>query len=405
MKKNFTQLRHIMNMINKSIYEGYLSAEWKEFDKENIVELYNGMYAHCDDVADVEGYYYHLQIDSDEFVYDEINECYILSENSVFVKSGRNRDDFYTHENSANSLNNIFRYDGEYIDEYYMESYDLVFTECGSIAHRDDVYYWESDDEYHFEPENDDRLIQSYSFRPNPSFKYIKNENPYTNLIPFYGIELEVENRDERNSNGAMAEQINAPHLYFKSDGSLENGFEIVTHPLSFNWIQENKNEFEVMLNDLKKWGFNSYDANTCGMHIHISKKSFGTWQLFRFIKFFNEYKEFIVSISQRKIEQIKKWASIEDETESELIYKAKKKCGNSSRYCAINLQNGATIEIRIFRGTLNYASFMKNIEFVDALYNYTKESNNCTLIGFKEFINSTSSYSNLKKFIHLKNI
>lgn len=391
-------------MINKSIYEGYLTENWKEH-KEDIVELWNGMYAHIDDAADVEGYWYHTQIDIDEFVYDEKDECYILLENSVLVRTGRRHADYYTHHNNANSLNNIFTYNGEYIDDDYMDDNNLVFTECGTIAHIDDVYYHESDGEYHFSPEEDERLIQNYSYRPIPSFKYVKNENPYTNLIPFYGIELEVENRDERNSNGAMAEHLDAPHLYFKSDGSLENGFEIITHPLSFNWIQSNKNQFEQMLNDLKKWGYNSYDANTCGMHIHISKKSFGTWQLFRFIKFFNDNKEFIVSISQRKFEQLKKWASIEDESNSELIYKAKKKDGNSSRYCAINLQNGATIEIRIFRGTLNYASFMKNIEFVDALFNYTKDSNNCTLIGFKEYINSTSSYSNLKKFIHLKNI
>lgn len=402
MKKNFTQLRHIMVNIKKSLDEGYLPIDWKEH-KNDIVQLWNGLYAHIDDAADVEGYWYHTQIDSDEFVYDEIDECYILLENSVFVKSGRNRSDFYTHENNADSMHNIFYYEGEYIDEYYMDSYNLTFTECGSIAHIDDVYYWESDGEYHFSPEEDESIIENYSYRPYPQFKHCKNEN--IKNTPFYGIELEVENKSNKLSRSDMAERLQNSHLYFKSDGSLQDGFEIVTHPLSFNWIYEHISDFEWMLNELKTNGFNSYDANTCGMHIHISKKSFGTWQLFRFIKFFNEYKEFIVTISQRKVEQLKKWASIEDESESELIYKAKKKCGNSSRYCAINLQNSATIEIRIFRGTLNFQSFMKNIEFVDALFNYTKDSNNCTLIGFKEYISSTSSYSNLKKFIHLKNI
>lgn len=402
MKKNFTQLRHIMNMINKSIYEGYLDSEWK-FEKEDIVELYNGMYAHINHVIDIDGYYYHSDIDNDEFIYDEIGSEYILLENSVVVRNGRRCCDFYTHENNANSLHGIYRYNGEYVNDSYMEDNNLVVTECGSIADGDEVYYWESDGEYHFSPEEEDSIIENYSYRPYPSFKYLHNES--TTSIPFYGIELEVENKTNKNSNNEMAECIEDSHLYFKSDGSLQNGFEIVSHPLSFNWIHENKDKFECMLNELKSWGFNSYDANTCGMHIHISKKSFGTWQLFRFIKFFNEYKEFIVSISQRKVEQLKKWASIEDESESELIYKAKKKCGNSSRYCAINLQNSATIEIRIFRGTLNFQSFMKNIEFIDALFNYTKDSNNCTLTGFKEFINSTSSYSNLKKFIHLKNI
>lgn len=402
MKKNFTQLRRIMVMIQESISDGYLDSEWK-FEKDDIVELYNGRYAHINNTIDINGYYYHSDIDIDEFIYDEITNEYVLLEDSVIVRNGRHESDFYTHQNNANSLHGIYRYNGEYVNDSYMEDFNLVVTACGSVAHCDDVYYHESDGEYHFECEEEDSIINSYSYRPYPSFKYLQNES--LTLTPFYGIELEVENKTNKNSNNDMAECIEDSHLYFKSDGSLQNGFEIVTHPLSFNWIHENKDKFEGMLNDLKLWGFNSYDSNTCGMHIHISKKSFGTWQLYRFIKFFNEYKEFIVSISQRKVEQLKKWASIEDESESELIYKAKKKCGNSSRYCAINLQNSATIEIRIFRGTLNFASFMKNIEFIDSLFNYTKNSNHCTLDGFKDFINSTSSYSNLKKFIHLKNI
>ena len=62
-------------------------------------------------------------------------------------------------------------------------------------------------------------------------------------------------------------------------------------------------------------------------------------------------------------------------DNDSSLIYKAKKKDGNSERYVAINLKNSQTIEIRIFRGTLNFNSFMKNIEFAHALFMYTKEN------------------------------
>jgi hypothetical protein len=140
-------------------------------------------------------------------------------------------------------------------------------------------------------------------------------------------------------------------------------------------------------------------------MHIHISKANFTTWHLYRFLKFFVENKEFIVSISQRKIEKLQKWANIEDENDSSLIYKAKKKDGNDKRYVAINLQNKATIEIRIFRGTLNSNSFMKNIEFAHSLFMYTKENKDISLDGFKMYLESSCDYSNLKKFINLKNL
>jgi hypothetical protein len=122
-------------------------------------------------------------------------------------------------------------------------------------------------------------------------------------------------------------------------------------------------------------------------------------------MKFFVENKEFIIGISQRKFDKLQKWANIEDNTNSELIYKAKKKEGNSARYVAINLQNYATIEIRIFRGTLNGQSFYKNIEFVYSLFMYTKEHNEISLQGYKDYIENSCDYSNLKKFIKLKNL
>jgi hypothetical protein len=260
-----------------------------------------------------------------------------------------------------------------------MERNSLVHDCNGNIRDLDDVYFWESDNEYHNEPENDDdddddsgidsACINSYSYRPSMKFHKLSNENENA---PFFGIELEVE---RKNSNGLkhkyMAGKIDHEHWYFKTDGSLTDGFEIVTHPMTFNYIQQNEKEFTNSLKLLVENGYNSYDANTCGMHIHISKNNFTTWHLYRFLKFFVENKEFIVSISQRKMEKLKKWANIEDDNDTSLIYKAKKKDGNNERYVAINLQNKATLEIRIFRGTLNINSFMKNIEFAHFAYSH----------------------------------
>ena len=406
-QKTFKQLRFLMARINESICNGYIDSNWKEY-KDELVELYNGCYSTLDNCVDVEGYYYHSDIDSDMYVFDELTNDYILEENAILVSGYNNGQyEYYTHRNFVNDCcHDIYRYQRSYVDSNYMDYNSLALDVNGNVGHLDDLYYWDSDGEYHtYAEEEENQLIQSYSYRPVTSFKYLSSELQSNSEIPFLGIELEVENKLDKIKNDSMAQLIDSSHLYFKTDGSLSNGFEIVTHPLSFNWIQENANKFESMLTDLKSNGFNSYDSNTCGMHIHISKKSFGTWQLYRFMKFFAENKEFIVSISQRKIDQLKKWANIEDNGNDELIYKAKKKDGNSSRYCAINLQNHSTIEVRIFRGTLNYCSFMKNIEFVNALFCYTNESNECTIQGFREFVNSTSTYSNLKKFIKLKNL
>jgi hypothetical protein len=159
------------------------------------------------------------------------------------------------------------------------------------------------------------------------------------------------------------------------------------------------------MLDKLIKAGYRSYDSSTCGIHIHLSKKCFTTWQLFRFIKFFIDNKQFVIDISQREIEQLERWAAIENDNDDTIIYKAKKKCGGFKRYSAINVQNDSTIEIRIFRGTLNYLSFLKNIEFCYALFNFSRDSKETTISAFKEYIEQSNEYAMLKKFIKTKNL
>lgn len=409
----FTTLRVIMQMIEKSIKNGYLSDDWKKDrinNYENIIVTYSGYYAFKDDCVMVENEYMHENEDEDDYLWDELDDCYIMQDNASYVENGR--DGYYTHDDNCSGCNDIYRYGDQWIDANYMERNDLVHDCDGDIRRLDDVYYWESDCEYHSEPEEeeddddcdmDSATINSYSYRPSMKFHKLSNENENA---PFFGIELEVE---RKNSNGLkhkyMAGLIENEHWYFKTDGSLTDGFEIVTHPLTFNYIQQNEKVFTNSLKLLVENGYNSYDANTCGMHIHISKNNFNTWHLYRFLKFFVENKEFIAAISQRKMEKLKKWANIEDDSDSSLIYKAKKKDGNGERYVAINLKNSQTIEIRIFRGTLNINSFMKNIEFSHALYMFTKENKDITLDGFKEYIEKSCDYSNLKKFINLKNL
>ena len=427
--KTFKELRTIIKVLQKSVEEGYLRKDYKEVCKdtnyEDIVETgcqsvkidgeYYYLYAICEDCVMVDDEWFHEIQDDDEYKYDELDQEYISSGDSVLVNDSRR--EYYTHiDNCTINSNSIYQLGDDFYTMAYIENDDdLVFDIDGELRHRDDVYYWECDDEYHDEPENDEddednddedsnsSIIRNYSYKPTTQFISM----PYdAKDVPFFGIELEVEKMDKsETTRGDMAKKIENKAWYFKNDGSLNNGFELVSHPLTFSYIKHSAKDFENALNELSNNAYNSYNANTCGMHIHISKKAFGTWQLYKFMKFFAENVPFIVAISQRKMEKLVQWANIEDNDDNTLMYKAKKKEGNSARYVAINLQNYSTIEVRIFRGTLNFQSFMKNIEFVHALYMFTKESKIITLDSFKEYISNSCEYSNLKKFIKLKNL
>jgi hypothetical protein len=288
-------------------------------------------------------------------------------------------------------------------------------TNCDEYVHDDNYagndYCYSCSDDVDDDDDDEEQVIKGYSYKPSPKFfKVSENDNV------FLGIELEVERGANSELNHTkMAQLIEHDFLYFKTDGSLDNGFEIVTHPMTISYIKKHKNVWADILNQLRSNKYRSYDTRTCGMHIHISKNAFTTWHLYRFMKFFVDNADFVTKISQRKIENLDRWAALTDNphesykeyTQDRLMYKAKKKYGNDKRYLAVNLQNDKSVEVRIFRGTLNDSSFFKNIEFVQALFDYTKSiaETDMSLKSFLSFIKDNNEYPYLRKFIADKNI
>ncbi len=64
-------------------------------------------------------------------------------------------------------------------------------------------------------------------------------------------------------------------HIYCKHDGSLEDGFEIVTHPMSLEYHEKHM-PWAAVLQEAVSMGYRSHQAGTCGLHIHVSRSAFG---------------------------------------------------------------------------------------------------------------------------------
>ena len=95
---------------------------------------------------------------------------------------------------------------------------------CGQIV-PESLVCWHSDLPYcercfdEFEDE-----IEEYGYKPTPIF--------YGNGKRYFGVELEVDDGGKDNDNAASLKSIANIHeenIYIKSDGSLEDGFEIVS--------------------------------------------------------------------------------------------------------------------------------------------------------------------------------
>ena len=105
-------------------------------------------------------------------------------------------------------------------------------THCHSIVHNNDAHYYEGDEDeerpycpdcYH---DRGSYGIMDYYYKPSPIF--------YGKGPRYFGVELEIDGAGEYDSNAsALLKIANAhhDHIYCKHDGSLDEGFEIVTHP------------------------------------------------------------------------------------------------------------------------------------------------------------------------------
>ncbi len=202
------------------------------------------------------------------------------------------------------------------------------------------------------------------------------------------GIELEVDKKRGGMDIFGCAKEVhsmssNENHFYMKEDGSLNNGFEIVSHPMSldfhkkFNW----KKVFMTCVSH----GFNSHNTSTCGMHVHISRNYLSTLDCVRLGMFVAFYKDKFEILSRREENY--------DYAKFKHVGKGSFKHAGSSddgRYEAINWTNMSTIEFRLFKGTLLHETFFATLELVHAVTHFVKTVNTNQIYGVKDCFNSS---------------
>lgn len=221
-----------LSLIRESILKGYLPEEWHS-NKEDIVKTESGYFALISDCVNINGDYYHDREDSGLFVYDDIDDEYILECDSVMAY-GRNGREVCTKEE------NTVRYQRNYYVKEYLSDNDLCVLDNGDICHYDncvcidgenyhvdDVYFWESDGEYHTEPEPENGTLWSYGDGPVEK-NYVNIDAKEGEIVSFgWGIEIEknempdfdFDRQDIYEKTGAVLEK----------DSSVSDGFELKT--------------------------------------------------------------------------------------------------------------------------------------------------------------------------------
>ena len=311
---------------------------------------------------------------------DEETDDFVIVDGKYVSRTMLTDHDFYCHycqeyhnEEFTDKFETI---DHTYVCERVSRNNFLRCTQCGLHFQRGTGNYYGSDimcnscygrvAKYQ---------IRGYHHSPNLiGYDYDKEtgKNVQVPMENFkgYGIELEIDSAGESNVTSKDVIQLLDEEVYTMHDGSLNNGFEIVTHPhtedalYNMNWADT----FKWLL----KKGYRSHDVSTCGLHMHISRKLFKDNEaICKMMYFYEKFRNHIVKLSRRTSDRVDRWAGFYSMphrlTKSYIIdcFNAYNCGGHSCRYKCVNLTNSNTIEIRIMRGTLKIETFLATLDFI----------------------------------------
>jgi hypothetical protein len=276
---------------------------------------------------------------------------------------------------SCGDLDHRDSYSGENYDEC-SDTGDIYCRPCldryGYWSNLDDAWFWDYENapEYTYQDSDDDDDCHLQNWKPKPIF-FGQSESK-----SFFGIELELEFAEsDFDSNSTekllleISQQWRENLWYHHRDGSLTNGIELVSHPMSADFILNDLNLDFV--ESLRERGFRSWDAKTCGIHIHCDRRGFSSAvhsYAFANLIYCNpiEWQKMAGRNSTR-------YASFDANARDLVSFEIKNKSRQRNRYVAVNCTNENTFEIRIFRGSLNEARIRNAFELVIAAQDYTR--------------------------------
>lgn len=263
---------------------------------------------------------------------------------------------------------------------------------CGNEFDEEDTHYDEDSDEYYCEScfEHIGSIhLHEYGWTPYLTF--------YGSGSPFLGVELETDGGDERGQyvNTLQAIEGFPEHFWMTQDGSLQNGVEITSHPMTLAYHMSIAGMYEEIGNAASRYGFGSHDGGRCGLHVNVDAEWFGkTLEAkelagYKLLRLCQRFERQFMTFSRRTSDRWchyhtyvdftpkkKAMPSVHNVDEDESMFaKAKKARGTSCHADCVNLGHiRSRIEIRIFRGTLRWNTYFAALALVNGMCHIVKK-------------------------------
>ena len=165
-------------------------------------------------------------------------------------------------------------------------------------------------------------------------------------------------------------------YMLAKEDGSVmgDHPVELVTVPCT---VPEHHKVLSAAFptGRLGSGGFRAWSNGSCGMHVHVGRRSLTPLQIGKGKVFFNHPANiaFVIDVAGRRpngyceavFDSAVRQASCDPEA--------------FDRYELYNMANPKTIELRIFRPSPRISSILKNLEFVESVFEFVKQAPICS--------------------------
>jgi len=217
---------------------------------------------------------------------------------------------------------------------------------------------------------------------------------------PYLGIEMEFQ-VDKEKAGRLYVGNTMFGHALMKDDGSITNGFELVSRPAGY-WTHILK--YDSFLTNLPEY---IHPHKSCGMHVHISRTAFTYLGAGKLVEFMNrkDNKDFVKLIAGRGTTS---YQNRDDNYDKYTPYRQAVKDKYVGRYNFVNLNNKKTIELRIFATPANKLEFNIRMQFVKAMIEYCKPAIHSVSLEqqtyFKSFVtwldNTKKDFKELNTYI-----
>lgn len=254
--------------------------------------------------------------------------------------------------------------------------------------------------------ESNSNCIESSDYMP----RLIFSKEPWENTL-YQGVELEIElpesvdpDRHAGDFKRWLMSKGIAKYLYFKNDGSLDNGYEIVSHPFTSQARHKLLN-WAMVLEYLRT--HRAKATSSCGMHVHVSRKGLTDCDIKKLKMFFWTNRAMCKAVAGRDENSYCTYENygLEEYKDNRVV-----DCDTRYRAVNVNIWHGKkdTVEFRLFKGTLDAERFIGCLQFTEAVCEFMRHARASQLDKtsswglFKSWAKRSGKYATLLRFLAL---